>query len=250
MIDIPTHDTQMDWLKNAYICYMKEGKNLAQTTLEMEELQIEGLGMSKFDSISCIVCKLQGLDNMALDNFALEKLKGCFQSIIPWSREIKPVIIRSFEITGIPLHLWSDQTISKIGSTISEVKEIHNLKQRFDSAEVSISLDEKRILQKSLILKEAGHSFQVWIQQMKEHTAPEENGSDSEICTSFGSIRRISLQPQENNNVNNNKDPEENDVFVVLMIIVSIKVLKMKEIRMMNFTKSMSPRKLVQEMKE
>lgn len=82
-IEIPTHDNQIEWLKNAFICYLKENKTLAHITLEMEELKIEGLGMSIFDSISCVVSKLKGSENMQLDDTTLYKLKVYFESIIP-----------------------------------------------------------------------------------------------------------------------------------------------------------------------
>lgn len=74
---------------------------------------------------------------------------------------------RRFEITGIPIHLWNELTIESIGSCIGKVKEIHDVKHSFDTTELTIDLDERRLLQRSVTVIEGGFKHQVWTQVMK-----------------------------------------------------------------------------------
>lgn len=53
----------------------------------------------------------------------------------PWNKEILQGTKRRFEIIGIPLHLWIDEIIKKIGDTLGEVDEIHFSKQSFNAVE-------------------------------------------------------------------------------------------------------------------
>lgn len=86
-------------------------------------------------------------------------IRQCFKEVIPWSKDIKQVIIKRFEIVGIPLQLWNDLTIHKIGSTLGEVKEIHDNSYTFDVAEVTVIV----MLQKSVKLKSKQNSYYVWV---------------------------------------------------------------------------------------
>lgn len=63
--------------------------------------------------------------------------------------------------------LWDDYTISKIGNNIRGVTWSHTIKYLFDSVEVSINVDDNKILCKSLFFKEGNHKFNVWIQEIK-----------------------------------------------------------------------------------
>lgn len=86
---------------------------------------------------------------------------------------------------GIPLHLWNELTIYEIGSCIGKVKKIHN-KYSFDTAKVTIILDERRILQKLIKLKEGNQSYNIWIQEIKEHvTNVNESSSEFEVTDDF-----------------------------------------------------------------
>lgn len=104
------------------------------------------MATSRFDSTSC-TRKVDGKNNIPWEEANLEVLKSRFSVVVPWSRFMKQVITRRFEIIGIPLHLWNDLTLHSIGSCLREVVEIHNLKYSFDTTKVTIRLDDRIILQ-------------------------------------------------------------------------------------------------------
>lgn len=89
-----------------------------------------------------------------------------------------------FEITRIPIHLWSDLTVTKIGQCLGEVIEIHDVKHSMDTAEVTIRLDERRIIQKSIILKEGQYIYFVWIHKIKVTNSNEVEGLEFEMSAS------------------------------------------------------------------
>lgn len=188
----------------------------------MEELQIKGLGMSRFDSLACVVSKFHGAQNTKIDEEALEKLKGYIQKVIPWSRDVRPASLTRFKIVGIPLHLWNDLTIEKIGSTIGEVKEIHTLKQCFYSAEVSIIFDDTRTLGKSLVLKEGNYKYQINIKEIKDPKGHESCSLYNDISTSYTSSPLPYLTPI-NTNPSPNEEPsykEEDDTPIYDLVVV------------------------------
>lgn len=114
----------------------------------------------------------------------MSSIEGNTQSITPWTKDIKQVIARRFEIVGIPLHPWNDLTIYKIGNTIGVVKEVHNMKYSYDydTAELITVSDDRRILQKSLRLNEDSHVYNIRIQEIKvRECQEEEQTSESEF---------------------------------------------------------------------
>lgn len=50
---------------------------------------------------------------------------------------------------------------------MGEVTKIHHIRYSFDSVELWINLDDRRILHKSLVLKEGNYNFNVWSQEVK-----------------------------------------------------------------------------------
>lgn len=61
-----------------------------------------------------------------LETKEMDELKSYIRLVIPRSRTIKLMITRIFEIIGIPLHIWNDLSIYRVGSCIGEVLKIHN----------------------------------------------------------------------------------------------------------------------------
>lgn len=92
---------------------------------------------------------------------------------MPWNRSLKQVLTRRLEIIGIPLHLWNEYTLHKVGSCFGELKEVHDINNSFDIAEVIVNLDDKRILQHSVLLREGDSKFNIWVQEGKEFRSKE-----------------------------------------------------------------------------
>lgn len=87
--------------------------------------------------------------------------------MVPWRKTIKHTFIRRFEILGLPLHLVNELTIHKIGSCIGEVVEVHHVRYNFESAEVSVILNDDRECQKSIRVKEGLNEYKVWIDEIQ-----------------------------------------------------------------------------------
>lgn len=128
---------------------------MEKTKRLIEEKGYSNLAMSRFDSIACVISKAEGLQVLELEHEVLQDLKTCFKEVIKWSKNIKQVVNKRFEIIGLPIHIMNEYTIRKIGSCIGEVTAIHNQKQYSDTAEVSINLNDKRECQKSINVKKA-----------------------------------------------------------------------------------------------
>lgn len=94
----------------------------------MKEMTSHGIGeliLSKFDSLSSIIARREGEKTVPIDRAMVEKLNMCFKRVIPWNKYILQVVKRRIEIVGIPLHLWTDENIMKIGQCLGEGEEIH-----------------------------------------------------------------------------------------------------------------------------
>lgn len=96
---------------------------------------------------------------------------------------------------------WNYYTIEKIWSYIGKVKEIHNIKHSFDTSEVTIILDEKRLLQKSLVIKEGDHKYHILRHGIKDSNKDELDSSDIDntIMCVESSLQRNSLSSGEGN---------------------------------------------------
>lgn len=100
------------------------------------------------------------------------------------------------------------------------MKEIHNIKHSFDTTNVTIALDERRLVYRSVVLKEENYKFHVWIQEIKDRDVHELGSFDSEstaACLEISSQNGSSIgdnqvyqikkpTPQERNEVNANHD--------------------------------------------
>lgn len=110
----------------------------------------------------------------------MEVIRSCFRDAIPWNKSIKQVVIKRFEIIGIPIHLWNNLTIDKIGSCIVEIIEVHPRMHNLINAEVSIKVNEEMRLIRRVKVKEGGNTFNTWIQpiSIKEDESIVETQSD------------------------------------------------------------------------
>lgn len=87
----------------------------------MKNLGLGELVISRFDAISYIISKTEFQKNSPFEKVTMEKLQRCFKKLVPWSKDVKQVFTRRFEIIGIPIHLWSDETIKQIGGRVGKV---------------------------------------------------------------------------------------------------------------------------------
>lgn len=184
-MEVPPDTHLESLLKYPLICYFKDGFDMKRSMRELETKGIDNLASSRFDSIACVLSKVQGQHVTPIDEYMKAKVGECFKTVIPWNRSIKLVIHRRFKIIRIPLHLCNDLTIERIGSTLGEVVEIYNIRHTFDTAEVTVSLNESRIMHKSLKIIEGSQSFQVWIQEVKKNyfETSSETSSEFEITS-------------------------------------------------------------------
>lgn len=156
VLDVSPDAEIEEWLSKAVVCYYKKGVDVKQSMKEMYSLGVGDLIFSKFDSKSSIISKRDGTLNVPLEKESIETLKRCFAKVTPWNKDIKMIVKRRFEIVGLPIHLWSDENIMKIGACMGEVAEIHFTKQSFDVVELSIfiNINDISYLQKVITLKE------------------------------------------------------------------------------------------------
>lgn len=138
-IEVPINENIEKRLQNAFVCYLREGLTIRRVVEDIGEKRWNELTMSCFDSHACIIRKVRKDDNVPIHNEKVEVFKSYFKEVIPWNTKIEQVVIRRFEIVGIPLHLWNELTINKIGSCIGEVVEIHDLRYSFDLVEYTIN---------------------------------------------------------------------------------------------------------------
>lgn len=61
---------------------------MKETKLELEEKGFPGIAISRFDSKSCMVSKVNNLDILPLQESDLAVLIECFQKVKPWHKNI------------------------------------------------------------------------------------------------------------------------------------------------------------------
>lgn len=146
VVDVPTNVGLERGLEKALVYYFKDGVSMKKPVREVEDKGIEDLAFSKFDLASCLKSKVNRFRVLNIKDKELESIKTFFIKVIPWNKQIRQVINRRFEIVGLPIHIWNDLTIHKIGSCLDEVTKIHDQKHNFNNVELSLNLNHERVL--------------------------------------------------------------------------------------------------------
>lgn len=79
--EVPRHVPFEEILKHGVVCYFKDGYDTRTSIRELEYKGIlDNLATSRFDSISCIINKIQKSENIveSIDDTTMEKIKECF----------------------------------------------------------------------------------------------------------------------------------------------------------------------------
>lgn len=82
-VEVPTDNELEKGLKKSFIGYFKEGHSYRSTMHEVESKAIQGLATSRFDSISCIITKIDGLQVLTMEEKEVESIRACFAKVIP-----------------------------------------------------------------------------------------------------------------------------------------------------------------------
>lgn len=74
-----------------------------QSGLKLENLYINGIRTSRFDSESYHICKIQETQKapVKIEETELVEIKNIFEKVLPWNKNIKKIVNRRIEITYI-----------------------------------------------------------------------------------------------------------------------------------------------------
>lgn len=97
--------------------------------------------MTNFDAYTLIVSKFQDHESIPLTDVEIRELRNKFQYVRPWNNFIKQRVYCKFELVGIPLQCWNDETIKEIGGLLGEVEEICYKRKAFLSVEVLVKTE-------------------------------------------------------------------------------------------------------------
>lgn len=62
-VNVPIDVGLENGLQRGYICYFQEGKSMKTTERELEAKGVDNIAMSRFNTLSCIMSKVQGFEN-------------------------------------------------------------------------------------------------------------------------------------------------------------------------------------------
>lgn len=82
------------------------------------------------------------------------KLKTIFESVVPWSSDLKSLILCFLEITKVPLHLWDQENFIMISEKWGKVQNIYSNEETFESVIVSILTNEPKMIEGPVLVKE------------------------------------------------------------------------------------------------
>lgn len=127
--------------KCGFVCYNDEPLDIKAVWSSFELGGLKDLQGSRIDDFAFIVSKWEKDFNVLILKTEIQELKEKFKHVIPWTKHYKVRFIRRFELLGVPLECWTDETIKKIGSVIGEVKDICYKHHNFSSVEIVILME-------------------------------------------------------------------------------------------------------------
>lgn len=130
-----------DWLNFAMVCSQDNVIETQFITTTFEEEDLKNVVGSKLDDFSVIVSKISDGRNSKLRNEEITALKKKITNVFPCTAQYKHKLIQRFELIGIPLMCWNEDTIRSIGAELGEVLEIYFKDSNFSSVEILVKVE-------------------------------------------------------------------------------------------------------------
>lgn len=109
-----------------------------------------GLKIARFDPCSVIITKDNDANlEQSKQDLNMEKLKNTFTEVLPWKEDIKPYILRIYEVFDIPLNLWNEENFRRVGEKLREVIEVHCSQAVFTSVKFCVLINDLKDLGKN-----------------------------------------------------------------------------------------------------
>lgn len=84
-IEVPTDRNLEVELQKSVVCYF-DGVNIKATKKLLEEKGLANMAISRFDSIVCMVSKVEGLQVLVIEDETVKPITTCVKMVVKWNK--------------------------------------------------------------------------------------------------------------------------------------------------------------------
>lgn len=174
-VEVESSENVIQWLKYGLVCIASKRTTIHEANLKISRTGITNLVCSRLDSFSFLVHMNSEQVLEKIPDPVITELNTVFMSVKPWSMEFRPKFRYDYAITGVPIHLWKDDTFIDIGHTIGRVVDLEYQPNTYHVMKITIESSFVPNIQKRITLVEKQHEYEVIVTTIGDGDDMDEN---------------------------------------------------------------------------